>query len=192
MRRMRRKRGSSLIEVLIALAVMALLMVGILQMFSVALVVNQGAGARTVMLFKCQQVIENLRYYYSLANVNAATPDSVAGGPDPAGGPITGIPFPMPPTATPTVFNIPYNSTDALRWGYWGPAGANVMEEEDGPYRVQYSIMRDAARGIFIITVSAVPTDVAGASTRFMGIGLSRTVNGTLRNPKRVDYVAQF
>jgi prepilin-type N-terminal cleavage/methylation domain-containing protein len=181
----RARRGSSLIEVLISLAIMAIVMVGVLQMFSVALVVNKGAAARTHMQFRCQQVVENLRYYYFLARRNLPTPDSATSA---TGGDNTGIPWPMPVAAT--TYDLPYNQTaDATRWAYWGPAGANVMETENGPYKLSYTIYQQAAgddqrnAGMWIIRVTAVPTDVV-SSQQYFGIGP--------KNAKRIDYVAEF
>jgi hypothetical protein len=60
-RRARGRRGSGLIETLIALEVMTLAMIGILQLFSLSILVNGVAAARTVMMFKAQQVVENMR-----------------------------------------------------------------------------------------------------------------------------------
>jgi hypothetical protein len=63
------------------------------------------------------------------------------------------------------------------------------MEAPNGPYKIRYVIQQDAAQSVapqvvWVITVSAVPTDVAGAA-RYLGIG----TNG---GGKRVDYVVQF
>ena len=68
------RRGSSFVEVLLAMTIMALVLVGILQMFSVSLIVNKGSAARTQMLFKCQQVVENIRWYYYVTSHGLATP----------------------------------------------------------------------------------------------------------------------
>jgi len=154
------------------MTIMALVLVGILQMFSVSLIINKGAAARTQMLFKCQQVVENIRWYYYVTANSLAAPTN------------TGI----PPLGLGTV-NLPYVSTDA-GWDFWGPSGANVMERESGPYQISYTIVNDATQTlktgviVWVITVSAVPTNVAGA-THYFGIG----TNG---GGKRVDYVAQF
>jgi len=178
------RRGSTLIEVLLSLAIMALVMVGILQMFSIALVVNRGAAARTHMLFRCQQVIENLRYYYFLARAGRPTPDPAT---KPTGGDVTGIPWPFP--ASSTTYDLPYDATDA-NYTYWGPTGANVIERAKGPYKLSYTIYQqdpaddDRNAGLYIIRVTAVPTDAADASERYFGIGP--------RNAKRIDYVAEF
>jgi len=156
------------------MTIMAVVLVGILQMFSVSLIINKGAAARTQMLFKCQQVVENIRWYYFVTANSLAAPTN------------TGI----PPLLAGTV-NLPYVATDA-GWDFWGPNGANVMERESGPYTISYTIVDDPAQQlnppagphVFVITVSAVPTNVAGAA-RYLGIG----ANG---GGKRVDYVAQF
>jgi hypothetical protein len=168
------RRGSSFVEVLIAMTIMALVLVGILQMFSVSLVVNRGSAARTQMLFKCQQVVENIRWYYFVTQNGLTTPAVIG---------VTGI-----PALGVTNVNLPYVTTDA-GWAFWGPTGANVMETPNGPYKISYVIQQDALQNVspalaWVITVSAVPTDVAGAA-RYVGIG-------TQPSGKRVDYVAQF
>ena len=166
------RRGSSFVEVLIAMTIMALVLVGILQMFSVSLIVNKGAAARTQMLFKCQQVVENLRWYYYVTQHSLAAP---------AG---TGI-----PGLGATKVDLPYVAADAA-WAFWGPDGANVMEEENGPYKLSYTIESDDVQNTWVITVSAFPTDVAGTAgaRRYLGIGTT----GSNERGKRVDYVVQF
>lgn len=167
------RRGSSFVEVLLAMTIMALVLVGILQMFSVSLIINKGAAARTQMLFKCQQVVENIRWYYYVTSHSLATPLQ------------TGIPAALGATTV----NLPYDGTEP-EYAFWGPAGANVIERPNGPYQISYRIVNDAAQTlntgaiVWVITVSAVPTNVAGA-TRYLGIS-------TNPGGKRVDYVAQF
>jgi hypothetical protein len=188
----RRTRGSSFIEVLLAMTIMALVLVGILQMFSVSLVINKGSAARTQMLFRCQQVVENIRYFYYLNRSATATPALLTDT-----GHVTTSPMSVPGTLPIPISEVaqsflPYSSTDAT-WPYWGPTGANVMEQENGPYKIAYTIYRDSnppnacgpggCQNVWVITVSAIPTDVATA-TRYFGVGLS--------SGKRVDYVAQF
>lgn len=169
----RARRGSSFVEVLIAMTIMALVLVGILQMFSVSLIVNKGSEARTQMLFKCQQVVENIRWYYFVTQGSPplATPTD------------TGI-----PALGAAIVDLPYLGSEP-EWAFWGPTGANVMEAPNGPYKISYVIQQDAAQNVlplsaWVITVSAVPTDVADA-TRYLRIG-------TKSSGKRVDYVAQF
>lgn len=166
------RRGSSFVEVLLAMTIMALVLVGILQMFSVSLIINKGAAARTQMLFKCQQVVENIRWYYYVTSNSLAAPVG------------TGI-----PALGATTVNLPYAGTEP-EYAFWGPTGANVIERANGPYQISYTIKDDPLQTlntgavVWVITVSAVPTNVAGAA-HYLGIG----TNG---GGKRVDYVAQF
>jgi hypothetical protein len=171
----RPRRGSSFVEVLLAMTIMALVLVGILQMFSVSLIVNKGSAARTQMLFKCQQVVENIRWYYFVTRSGLASPVG------------TGI-----PALGAVTVNLPYTTGQLAALPFWGPTGANVMEAPDGPYQISYTIVNDVTQqlqgtpplNVWVITVSAVPTNVAGA-TRYFGISTSGS-------GKRVDYVAQF
>jgi hypothetical protein len=164
------------------MAIMALVLVGILQMFSVSLVINKGSAARTQMLFKCQQVVENIRLFYYLTKQGSTTPAVIT-----ETGHADGSPMAAPGLLPDALNNVPqtflpYVSTDAT-WAYWGPAGANVMEQDNGPFKISYTIARDNVQNLWVVTVSATPTDVAGA-TRYLGIGPAAG--------KRVDYVAQF
>jgi len=182
----RAARGSSFIEVLLAMTIMALVLVGILQMFSVSLVINKGSAARTQMLFKCQQVVENVRYFYYLSRAGS-TPPVILSDTVHATGAAMAVAGTLPlqlDAAHGEVAQtfLPYVKSDAT-WAYWGPAGANVMEQENGPYKISYTIQRDLVQNTWVITVSATPTDVKTA-TRYFGIDL--------KSGKRVDYVAQF
>jgi len=150
----RAARGSSFIEVLLAMTIMVLVLVGILQMFSVSLVINKGSAARTQMLFKCQQVVENVRLFYYLAKSGAPTPPLITELGHASGAPMS------TPGALPSALNdvaksyLPYTPTDAT-WAYWGPAGANVMEQDNGPFKISYTIARDNVQNLWVITVSA-------------------------------------
>jgi hypothetical protein len=168
------------------MTIMALVLVGILQMFSVSLVINKGSAARTQMLFKCQQVVENFRYFYYLTRASGGVPPPIGDAAHATGAAMT-VPGTLPlllDAAHGKVAQtfLPYNATDAT-WTYWGPAGANVMEQEDGPYKISYTIDQDPVQNVWVITVSAIPTDVATA-THYFGVGIA--------SGKRVDYVAQF
>ena len=179
----RRTRGSSFVEVLLAMTIMALVLVGILQMFSVSLVINKGSAARTQMLFKCQQVVENIRYFYFLQRSSIPTPAILTDTGHLASGPMAvpgTLPVPLKWGVDQTF--LPYVATDAT-WAYWGPTGANVVEQENAPYKLSYTMQQDLVQNVWVVTVSAIPTDVATA-TRYFGIGL--------QSGKRVDYVAQF
>lgn len=171
------RRGMSLIEVLVASLILALLMLGILEMFSLSLLTDFASGARTEMTYKCQQVVENLRYVQFLRN------GGVTGQTNPATG-TTGIPD------TPSLgtrYTLPYTASDA-GWAYWGPSGAYVMEAENGPYQLFYTYADGGA--FWTVTVTAQPTQRAtsgstapGSSQSYLGVGAI---------VKSVEYVAQL
>ncbi len=171
------RRGSSLIEVLVALAILSIMVAGILQLFSLALLASAGAAARTELVFRCQQVVENVRLCYFLYGRDPLTVPANSG-----------VPVPIAPVTV----NLPYKNGDAAwaTYPFWGPDGANVITESGGPYKISYTITQTALMtnpppaAIWTITVSAIPTDDATASRRFFGLGL--------QNFKRVDYVASF
>jgi len=187
MRTRRPARGSGFVEVLLAMTIMALVLVGILQMFSVSLVINKGSAARTQMLFRCQQVVENIRYFYYLSRSGSPTPAIITDSAHVTG--VMAVPGTLPAAltaacASPCVDRtfLPYTATDAT-WDYWGPSGANVIEQDKGPYKISYTIDLDTVQKIWVVTVSATPTDDTTA-TRYFGVGL--------QSGKRVDYVAEL
>jgi Tfp pilus assembly protein PilV len=166
--RANREKGSSFIEILIALAILMILMIGILSMFSMACVVNVGSAARTEMTYKCQQVVDNIRYIYHVSTPGKDNPD-----PSQYNTTIqnaSGVVFPL---ANGT-YNLPYSASDPY-YDYWGPNGANVIEP-NAQYRMSYTVVAQTylARTVYQITVSAIP--IAGAATRY--------------HHKQVDYVA--
>jgi hypothetical protein len=156
------QKGSSLIEVLISLFVLMILMVGILEMFSAAMVINQRSSLRTQEAYKCQQVAEIIRMSRFLP-VNAVN-QYVAGN-----------------------YTLPYSDTDD-NWDFWGPAGANIIEETDGPFRMYYSLANvPATANNFTLTVVAV------SNQEFLQKGSPADPwTGTGLSLRRVEYVTQF
>jgi len=161
-RSLRARRGSSFIEILVSLAILAVVMVGILQMFSLALLTNLGSAARTDLLYKAQQVVENLRLIYYLQNKMSP--------PEPAARVLAGVPEDLAVTASPIY--LPYNSAGAdpmdlladdpdtdLTWPYWGPRGVNIVEAEKLPYRLSYTVQDQTPEPFWLITVTATPVD---------------------------------
>ncbi len=160
-----RESGSSLVEVMIALLLLLILMTGILQMFSMSLLINQSSAARTELTYKAQQVTEILRMSQTLPTV--------------------------PPEAalSPGTVQLPTNSTqDGTLWYFWGPYGMGVMEAENGPLQVSYTTV-DTINGVavgwgtgehFRVTVTAEPNDDLTAQ-RYTGAGIGA---------KRVEYVS--
>lgn len=169
-----KKRGTTLIEVLVASAIVTLLMVGILQMFSLALLMDYGSAGRTEMTFKAQQVVEVLRWVSFLRTNSPPGPSEAT----------TGIP------AVPTngkVVILPWDSTGA-NYSFWGPAGVNAVEGEKLPYQLSYSYQTGLASTtpVWIITVTATPRPVVTGSVP------TRLYLGSGSKNKRVDYVAQI
>jgi hypothetical protein len=147
-----RTRGSSFIEILIALTILAVMMVGILQMFSLALLTNNGSAARTELLYRAQQVVENLRliYYFEAQGQPALR---VAAG-------VTAYAA-LPGVAGKTYY-LPYkgvDSTDGPTWTYWGPDGFNVVPGSLLPYRLSYTIEDRTPEPFWLVTVTATPID---------------------------------
>lgn len=160
------EKGSSLVEVLIALFVLMVLLVGILQMFSAAFVINRKSSLKTLQAYKCQQVAENIRMARRIFNTTAVVP---------AG---SGIQF-----ADGFTYSLPAYAGDA-EWAYWGPAGANIIEEEHARYRLYYRIDQAAGVGVTAlnVTVTAVETDkIVGGQTPYVQTNL-----------RRVEYVTQM
>ena len=166
------ERGSSLIEVLVALLIMLFLMIGVLQLFSMAYLVNLGAGARTEMTSKAEQVMENIRYLHYLTK---PTTTGGLGQTVPTALGSLGISFPLTADASGTL--------DPTVATYWGPTGANVFDtsgDNKSPYMITYSIVKTDP--YFDVTVSVTPSTVSGARA-YLGAAISR---------KRVDYVSQM
>jgi hypothetical protein len=160
------ERGTSLIEVLIALLILFFLLIGVLQMFAMAYLVNLGSAARTEMTYKCQQVCENVRYLRFLQK-NGVTLSQP-----------TGITFAA------GTYALPY-TTSELSGSFWGPGAANVVEVPDGPFRLAVTLTDgDAAGepGMWIVTAEATPVLTPGLR-RYRGAGIAS---------KRVDYVAHI
>jgi hypothetical protein len=158
---------------MISMLILALLMVGILQMFSMSLLVAQGSGARTQLTYKAQQVVEQIRYvqYLRRSSKTAAASDISSK---------SGIPVDLG-SVTSSGIQIPYDGS-GTQWAFWGPSGANVMESANGPYRLSYTVADGGT--LWIVTVTAV---AQGASTTG-----TRLYLGTATGNKRIDYVAEI
>lgn len=166
------ERGSSLIEVLVALLIMLFLMIGVIQLFSMAYLVNLGAGARTEMTSKAEQVMENIRYLHYLTK---STGSGGLGQTVPTAQGSVGITFPLAGDAS--------GALDPTVDTYWGPTGAHVFDtsgDNDSPFMIDYTIVKNDP--YYDVTVSVTPTTVSGARA-YLGAGISR---------KRVDYVSQM
>lgn len=152
-------------EVLIAMAVLAMLMVGVLQLFSLSFLTDSGSAARTDMTMRAQQVAENLRYLHLLRSRGQAVPAD------------TGLPA-APSDGLRTA--LPWTGTEDT-WAYWGPAGANVFEQARPPYRISYTYTTSPTAEHWFVTVT-VTSENAPAGLTYVGSGAQA---------KRVEYVFQ-
>lgn len=134
-----KEKGSTLVEILLAMTILAILLIGILQMFSAAYVLNMRSASRTLQAYKCQQVAEVLRLYRMLQTVHQA-PNL----------PQCGLNF-----VDNEIYALPYNST-CQNWDFWGPTGANVIENENGGIRLFVRITQPPGQPFFNVNVSAV------------------------------------
>jgi type II secretory pathway pseudopilin PulG len=178
---MKRTRGTSLLEVLIAMAIMVLIVVGILQMFFVSLAINVGSSARTQLTFKAQQVAEELRYMHYMAQTygDAQIPSWAQA--------IVGQ------SITAGSYNIPYTTSELTSQPEWGMAtstfqqGMNVVEGAKMPYRLSYTIADNTQSNTWTVTVSAAPVQDTSESSN---AGTAR-YRGTLGDigKRKVQYV---
>ncbi len=146
-----RQRGAMLVEVLVALLILLLIMVGVMQLFATALVSDRGADARTELSFKAQQVVEVLRMANSIARTSGGTLPTALNG-------TTGLSS-LPIAGTQAYTELPKTSSDAY-WGFWGPGGTGVIDDEGARYVLGYQITdgdTTGVRGAWVITVTAQP-----------------------------------
>jgi Tfp pilus assembly protein PilE len=186
-------RGTTLVEVLVASAVMAILMVGVLQVFSVSLLTSQGAAARTDLTYRAQQVVENLRMIQYFAKSGNWTPAQLAG--------LGATPN---PSSTKSFYSIPTTGATAISNtnAFWIAAG--VVTGPSDPFRISYSVVDLTgtpgeppwATGYYSVVVTAAPVNAPGATIPsgaafYSG---SNSADGSVQsvNIKQVTYVAQI
>ncbi|MFZ5805519.1 MAG: type IV pilus modification PilV family protein [Acidobacteriota bacterium] len=157
--------GMTLVEILIALAILLVVTVGILQLFSLSYLVNMGSLARTDLQYRAERVAESIRYLYALSRRDP--PVSI---------PECGITFPLAGAISKT--DIPNDPTHAC----WGRTRFNVAQA-DAPFVLSYEITDGEAAGagrVWIVTVTARP---ATTGVRYLGMAITA---------KGVRYVAQI
>ena len=181
-----------------ASAIMAILMIGVLQMFSLALVTNFGSAARTELTYRAQQVVENLRMLQFFARAGNTAPAAAAGV---TTGPAASGNSTILAVAAKAISNDPV----ATDYAYWHAAG--VVGDKDDAFRISYTVQNIAtltppsgqavppwAASYFLVTVTATPVDAPGHSASGMSAAstTSRLYLGLASQAKRVDYVAQI
>jgi hypothetical protein len=174
-----RESGSSLLEVLIAVAILMILMVGVLSMFSMAYLMNLGSAARTEMTYKAQQVSDVIRY---LNLIQRSAPASLPASTD------TGLTFPLTAGTPVTITAL---SGSNLLYPYWGSPtstlldAAGIVDPGDMPYDITVGIAGPDAAGVVTVSVAVVPNTAATnpSGQRYIGKNMKW---------KEVDYVTQL
>ena len=110
------ERGESLVEVLIALAILLVILVGVLQLFTTALLSFHATTAHGEMTRRSETVIEVIRLVRSSGTSGNSGVLPLAVGSR----------------------NLPYSSSDS-GWDFWGPSGFAVVDDE-ARYRVSYTV----------------------------------------------------
>jgi prepilin-type N-terminal cleavage/methylation domain-containing protein len=110
------QRGLTLIEVLIALFILFVVMLAILELFTLSYTVSLGSKARTDMMYRAERVVETIRWQRA---------QQIAGLTTSACCPLTGASYTIATSGT--CFDT-----------FWGPAGANVIEANP-PCNLSYS-----------------------------------------------------
>lgn len=148
MRRRRQEEGTSIIEVVIALGILLILMIGILQMFSMAFLMNLNSAASTEMAYKGQQVSEIIRW----ALYQRALGQPIGTGANA---------LPLTALAPGATYTIPDTSSGA-NWNFWGPAYMAVQTNQNPPYTIAYTVTETPELYEVTVAVTAKHTSAPG------------------------------
>jgi Tfp pilus assembly protein FimT len=126
----RRERGLTLVEVLVAFFILFVVTLAVLQLLSMAYLVNLGSLIRTDLTYRAERVVETIRLQRYRINFGAP-PDNIC--------------VPVGVSANKTI-----SASDAGCMPFWGPLGANVVEN-GARYTLSYNITNNS------VTVEALP-----------------------------------
>ena len=126
----KRERGLTLIEVLVAFFILFVVTLAVLQLLSMAYLVNLGSMIRTDLTYRAERVVETIRLQRFM----------VDGG---------GTEDPCCPVGTAASKTISWS--DAGCQTFWGPDGADVVEA-GARYSLNYTIINNS------VTVQAIPS----------------------------------
>lgn len=158
-----REGGMTLVEVLVALAILLFVALAILEMFTMSYLANMGSLARTDLQYRAQRVAEGIRYMYAIHRQRqVAVPI-----------PACGIDF---TALTPGEVTIPNNPSDPC----WGEPLFRVVDTSSisARYDLRYEITDEGQ--MWLITVRAYPRE-----TGIQYLGMAIVAKG-------VRYVAQL
>lgn len=151
------QKGESLVEVLVALAILLVILVGVLQLFTLALLSFHGTSAHAEMTRRAEAVVEVIRLVRS---------SGVSG--------TSGI----LPLSTSTR-QLPVASGDT-GFDFWGPTGYGVVEDE-ARYRVTYAVT-DGGRE-WVVSVFVEPNS-GTTGNKYLGSVGGKAVRYAARVPK--------
>lgn len=176
----RRRAGGSLLEVLVGMAILGLVMLGILQVFSISLLQSQGSATRTQLTYKCQQVVEVMRVAQFIARQDPAAYATSSWA-------ASGLTFPLAASAdTP----LPYTGSET-GYAFWGPSGANIIERPNDSFMLFYTVENAGTAGMRV-RVTAYPSDAPNLPSTAPAATPTRRNMGAGSKLKVVEYVAQI
>jgi hypothetical protein len=124
----------------------------VLQLYSASVAINLGSAARTDLVYKCERVVETIRYIEALRTLENP-PD------------MSGYGVSLASQAGTTV-NLPTSPTDSS----WGKDGANVIDPNER-YTLSYDVVDTG--NFWTVTVTAKPNN---SGFRYLGAGISTKV----------------
>ncbi len=142
----KRERGLTLIEVLVAFFILFVVTLAVLQLLSMAYLVNLGAMVRTDLTYRAEQVVEQIRMQRYRVNILLQSPDDTC--------------CPVGNIATKTI-----SPSDCVT--FWGPTGANVMTAGTR-YTITYTINNNT------VTIQATP--LTTGANQYLGPAATKAV----------------
>ncbi len=164
-RERRGERGLTLVEVLIAFAILAMVTLGILALFSYSLGVNMGSLARTDLAYRCERVVETVRVQNTLNQLYLAGKLSwLTSNPhDDTCCPLEAGTYPIPPSGCTTTFWGPVAASDP-------PYAGAAVTEINPPYTLSYTIAAGPTGRT--VTVTAQPMSPGSGGAQYVGSGI--------------------
>jgi Tfp pilus assembly protein PilV len=141
----RHERGLTLIEVLVAFFILFVVTLAVLQLLSMAYLVNLGSMVRTDLTYRAERVVETIRLEGD--RVNRLHQDPTPNG--------------CCPIAAGSTMTISWTDLSAPCQAFWGPDGANVVET-GARYQLSYTITNST------VTVEAIP-QTSGPGPVYLG-----------------------
>ncbi len=157
----RKERGSSLVEVLVSLMILLFVLLGVLQLFTMALAVDRSSIAKNEMMGKAHAVVEIIR-------LARATNNGMMNGND------SGI-LPLGPGTR----ALPTSSLD-INYPYWGPAGMGIVDPTSR-FQISYPVTDGGTE--WIVAVLAEPSQQSG-SVGYIGSQNTKGVRYAAHIPK--------